>query len=268
LFEKRQLLADSAEERIKVLFDSAPAQPLFLDNDLPPGQRPEAAKAYQDWIVQPRIPIPIRLDRAFDSAIRTSMSTHFKSAGLGYFLPPAIHGGSHVVRWQGKIVNDQYGALKCARTLQVNSGGGIRYSEKIDRHPSGGESISDLFIASIQLLRFAAEFYEQRDYFAGFTVFQRVTCSSEVRFHANFPDANGNYHGTNVIAFPDELHGKAQGTSKIAEDVDSLSEAQIQALVLDFMLAHLRELCYASIDYQGLKTVLDNIPDRLCCAFF
>jgi hypothetical protein len=107
-----------------------------------------------------------------------------------------------------------------------------------------------------------------RDYFAGFTVLQRVDCLSAITFHANFPDADGNYHMTNAIVFDGQQHRKAQGTSKAAQEVDSLGAEENEQLVLDFMLAHLRQLCQASIDYDALKAVIKSIPDRACCAFF
>jgi hypothetical protein len=269
LFERRNALARRPEERLKSIRETRPLVPHFTENVGGTGEKPEPASAYQNWIIRPRLPLQVRLDRTFDNAVQSAVKNYFRDSGSGYFYPPFVTGDTHSVGWQAKISNEQYGILKCARVLRFTSEGALHYAEKINRHSSADESASDLFIQSLQFLRFAAEFYNRRDYFAGFTVLQQVDCLSAITFHANFPDANGNYYVTNGITFDGQQKGKAQGTSKIPREVDSLGAEESEHLVLDFMLAHLRELCHASIDYDALKTVIKSISlDRGYFAYF
>jgi hypothetical protein len=268
LIQRRASYSQSPDERLSAINESKPLNPAFIAPDQGEGPQSFAAQAYQTWIVRPRLPLRLRLDRAFDNTVRSEVAAQFDEPG-GHFYPPLMAGDSHVIRWQARIVSDQCGVLTCVRNLEFTAEGSLRYSEKIDRHEGGEESVSDLFVQSLKFLRFAETYYHTRGYFGSLSVLQRVDCTSVIRFRANFPDENGSYHGANAIAFYiGEEPGRARGSSRVVREVESLGSGENEELVVDFMLSHLRQLCQASIDSDVLRAIVKDLPAQSFYPFF
>jgi hypothetical protein len=266
LIQRRASYSQTPDERLSAVNESKPLNPAFIGTDQGNGAQSFPAQAYQTWIVRPRVPLRLRLDRAFDSAVRSEIEAKFNEPGN--FYPPIMGGDSQVIRWQARIVNDQLGVLTCVRNVEFTSDGTLRYSEKVDRHEHGEESVSDLFIESLKFLRFAESYYHTRGYFGSLSVLQRIDCTSDIRFRANFPDDDGNYHGINAIAFTGQDHSRAHGSSRVAQEVEGLGPGENENLVVDFMLSHLRQLCQASVDTDALLKIIKNLPARTCFPFF
>lgn len=266
LIQRRASYSQTTDERLSAVNETKPLNPAFIGTDQGDGLQSFPAQAYQTWVVRPRVPLRLRLDRAFDTAVRSEIQAKFNEPGN--FYPPIMAGDSHVIRWQGRISNEQFGVLTCVRNVEFTSDGSLRYSEKVDRHQGGEESVSDLFIESLKLLRFAESYYHARGHFGSFSVLQRIDCTSDIRFRANFPDENGNYHGTNAIAFVGQDGSRAHGSSRVVREVESLGSGENETLVVDFMLSHLRQLSQASIDTDALLKIIKNLPARTCFPFF
>jgi schlafen family protein len=156
LIQRRASYSQTPDERLSAVNESKPLNPAFIGTDQGNGAQSFPAQAYQTWIVRPRVPLRLRLDRAFDSAVRSEIEAKFNEPGN--FYPPIMGGDSQVIRWQARIVNDQLGVLTCVRNVEFTSDGTLRYSEKVDRHEHGEESVSDLFIESLKFLRFAESY--------------------------------------------------------------------------------------------------------------
>lgn len=267
LIQRRASFSQSAAERLTTIIEIRPLNPAFIGADEGRGPQSVSAQAYQTWIVRPRVSMRLRLDRGFDSGSRSEIEKHFIDSRLGNFYPPIMTGDSHVIRWQAQISSGQLGVLTCVRNLEFTSDGSLRYSEKMDRHTTGDESVSDLFIQSLRFLRFAESFYHTRGYFGSLSVMQRIDCTTDMSLRANFPDQDGNYHGTNAIAFIGQEHGKARGSSRAVSEVEGLGAEENQQIVIDFMLSHLRELCQASVDIDGLMRIVKDLPNRVSLFF-
>jgi Putative DNA-binding domain len=266
LIQRRASFSQSPDERLSAINESKPLNPAFIGADEGTGPQSHSAQAYQTWIIRPRSPLRLRLDRAFDSAVRSEISAQFDEPGN--FYPPLMAGDSHVIRWQARISSEQLGVLTCVRNLEFTGDGSLRYSEKMDRHERGEESVSDPFIQSLKFLRFAETYYHTRGYFGSLSVLQRIDSTSDIQFRANFPDHNGSYHGTNAIAFTGEERGRARGSSRVVREVESLGPGENENLVVDFMLSHLRQLCQASVDTDALREIIKNLPARSFFPFF
>jgi hypothetical protein len=268
LFEKRNAFKLTADQRLGVFDETKPLVPAFITETSGDAESRIPSQAYQTWMVRPRASLHLRLDRTFDTDVRNAIGASFTDTGLGNFYPPMMAGDSHIIRWQTKVSSDRMGILVAVRAIQLMSDGSIRFAEKIDRHEDGGESISDLFIQSHRFLRFVKDFYMNHGYSGSMSIAQRVDCSSPVDFWPNFPDTNGNYHSTNVIAFIGREKGRASGSSRISREVD-LQTDDPETLICDFMLAHLRQLCHANVDYKGLDDLVRRLPsDVRGLAFF
>jgi hypothetical protein len=100
------------------------------------------------------------------------------------------------------------------------------------------------------------------------SVLQRIDCTSDIQFSANFPDDDGNYHGTNAIAFTGQDRSLAHGSSKVVREVEVLGPGENENLAVDFMLSHLRQLCQASVDTEALLEIVKNLPTRSFFPFF
>jgi len=89
-------------------------------------------------------------------------------------------------------------------------------------------------------------------------------CTADLQFFATFPDTHGAYHQTNAITFPEASeHGVADGSSRNLREIISFEKPEDrQEIVVESILAHLRELCEASVDYDQLKSVVAALPDR------
>ena len=266
LIQRRASYSQTTDERLSAVNESKPLNPAFIGSDQGNGPQSFPAQAHQTWFVRPRVPLRLRLDRAFDSAVRSEIEAKFNEPGN--FYPPIMGGDSHVIRWQARIVNDRLGVLTCVRNVEFTSDGSLRYSEKVDRHESGEESVSDLIIESLKFLRFAESYYHTRGYFGSLSVLQRIDCTSDIQFRANFPDDDGNYHGTNVIAFTGQDRSLAHGSSRVVREVEILGPGENENLAVDFMLSHLRQLCQASVDTEALLEIVKNLPARSFFPFF
>ena len=220
--------------------------------------------AYQTWVVRPRQSLHLRLDRAIEESVKKAIQAHFKSMVPGNFYPPIVTANSHIVRWQSRISGGGGRTLTYVRYLEVNPEGALRYSEKVDRHETRQESVSDLFIGSLQFWRFVTEFYRTRNYSGSLSVLHRIDCTADVQLFATFPDTHGAYHQTNAITFPEAReHGIADGSSRNVREIISFEKPEDrQEIVVESILAHLRELCEASVDYDQLKGVVAALPDR------
>jgi hypothetical protein len=263
LIERRSTFSQSTEERL-ANFASRPLNPAFI-TDVGTGPQLHAAQAFHTWTVRPRLGMRARLDRAFDQAVRTEVRRDFNDSSAGRFYPPLMTGFSHLLRWQIRIDSSQFGILSCARNFEFSADGSLRYSEKMDRHENGSESVSDLFIQSLNFLRFASNYYHSRGNWRSFSVSHRIDCSSRLKLFPNFPDDHGRYYSTNSIIFGGEAYGQAQGSSMAMREMDGLTESQSRDLVIEFMLGHLRELCQANVDSEALASVISALPSL---AFF
>ena len=253
----RQVPADTVQ-RLNVFDETKPLVPEYdSDQKIP-------TYAYQTWIVRPRQSLDLRLDRALEAALKKAMETHFQSIVPGNFFPPIVTAKSHVNRWQARVSGGGRGALTFVRFLEVTPEGAIRYAEKIDRHETRQESVSDLFIGSLQFWSLLSEFYATRKYSGSLSVLHRIDCTADVQFIPTFPDGAGVYHQTNAISFPDaQEYGIAEGSSRNVREIILFEKREDRLeLVVDSILGHLRELCEASIDYDQLGAVVAALPNR------
>ncbi len=102
LFRRRDAWDESSESA----FASVAATPLFPQYQTGQETPPVTMKKempYHTWAIRPRVPIRIRLDRAFDTRARALVSRHFPDSNLGQHWPPAMSGRSHVLQWQAGI---------------------------------------------------------------------------------------------------------------------------------------------------------------------
>jgi diguanylate cyclase (GGDEF)-like protein len=255
------LEAAGVEQRIAVFREEEPLVPTYF-NDTDPAAVP--TYAYQTWGVRPRLSLQLKLDRALETTIKAALAAHFKGIVPGYPSPPIITADSHVVRWQARVTGGGKSAgLTYVRYLEITSEGAIRYWEKIDRHETRQESISDLYIGSLQFWELVANFYQSRGYSGSLSVLHRIDCSAPVQLFPSFPDASGMYHNTDAISFPDgQQYGIAKDSSRVVKELVSFEKQDREEIVLGFMLAHLRQLCEASIDYEQIKALIRALPDR------
>jgi len=220
--------------------------------------------AYQTWVVRPRQSFHLRLDRSLEGSLQKTIQEHYKSMVPGNFYPPIVTAKSHVVRWQARLSGGGDRTLTYVRYLEVTPEGALRYAEKVDRHETRQETVSDLFIASLQFWGLVSEFYKTRKYSGSLSVLHRIDCTADVQFSATFPDTAGVYHQTNAISFPEAReYGIAEGSSRNVREIILFEKPEHrQEIVVDSILAHLRELCEASVDYDQLRAVVSALPDR------
>jgi hypothetical protein len=168
MLRRRESFAETTETRVAAMKEEKPLVPSYVSHTLPDDTEDnESTQAYQTWIIRPRVSLRLRLDRSFEKQVSDSFSAAFIDANIGQFWPPFILADSHVLRWQARISGSGT-HVTCARRLEFTAEGSLRYSEKIDRHVHPyDESVSDLLIQSLRFLRFAAEFYQGREYFGG-----------------------------------------------------------------------------------------------------
>lgn len=253
----RQVPADT-EQRLNVFDETKPLVPEYdSDQKIP-------TYAYQTWMVRPRKSLKLRLDRALEDSLKKTIQTHFQTIVPGNFFPPIVTAKSHVNRWQARVSGGGRGALTFVRFLEVTPEGAIRYAEKIDRHESRQESVSDLFIGSLQFWSLLSEFYTTRKYSGSLSVLHRIDCTSDVQFFPTFPDGAGVYQPTNAISFPEAReYGIAESSSRNVREIVLFEKREDrQEIVIESILAHLRELCQASVDYDQLTSVVSALPDR------
>ncbi len=253
----RQIPTDTAN-RLTMFDETKPLVPEYASDQKIP------THAYQTWMVRPRQSLNLRLDRSLEDSLKKAIQTQFQSIVPGNFYPPIVTAKSHVIRWQARVSGGGKGALTYVRYLEVTPEGALRYAEKIDRHETRQESVSDLFIGSLQFWGLVSEFYMTRKYSGSLSVLHRIDCTADVQFFPTFPDASGVYHQTNAISFPEAReYGIAEGSSRHIREIILFEKREDrQEIVVDSILAHLRELCEASVDYDQLRTVVSNLPDR------
>ena len=259
LFRKR----DSLEESARVDLESLAATPLFpqyLTGLETPQVHLKKEMPYHTWAIRPRVPLRIRLDREFDTRVRSLISQHFPDSNLGQFWPPAMTGRSHVLQWQAGISSSSGGPpARWPRNYEFTSNGMLRLSEWVERRESSGrESISDLAISGLRFLKLAEEFYQGQDSFGRVTIQHSVRVPTDFQFLLNFPAADGNYSDTEAIRVsPTRV---SAGTSSVSYEAYSLGESERVRIVTDIILAHLRELRQASVDYDELLRLLAACP--------
>ena len=253
----RKIPTDTAN-RLTVFDETKPLVPEYdSDQKIP-------TYAYQTWIVRPRQALNLRLDRALEDSLKKAIQTQFQTMVPRNFYPPIVTAKSHVIRWQARVSGGGRGALTYVSYLEVTPEGALRYAEKVDRHDTRQESLSDLFIASLQFWGLVSEFYKTRKYSGSLSVLHRIDCTADVQFSPTFPDASGVYHQTNAISFPEACeYGIAEGSSRNVREIILFEKREDrQEIVVDSILAHLRELCEASVDYDQLRGVVLALPDR------
>jgi len=262
LFGKRASFAETPEDRMQK-FLITPLNPAFMADAN--ADRGELGRGYHAWALRPRLPLRLRLDRSFDRAFSELIAAHFVDTAVGQFWPPTVTGQTHIVRWQGGI-SSSAASLKIVRHFECTSAGELRFSERIDRHKEGQpESVSDLFIGSLRFLKLAQSFYRTQSHFGSLSALHFIDCNKPIEFLPTFPDAQGNYHVTNAIAFAQPSGAHARGNSPKAQELENIETARHEELVCDFMLDHLRQLCQASVDYESLlRTVTACRIDGTC----
>ena len=237
LFGKRTSFAETPQERVQPLLLNHPV-PCFITVGGDGKEKSEFGSGYHLWGVRPRLPLRLRLDRRFDREFTEMIATCFPDMGLGKFWPPVVTSQSHLVRWQAGI-DFAAGSLKVVRQFECATTGEVRFSERIDRHTTGPESISDLFVGSLRFLKLIEGFYRAQNRFGSLSAFHIVAIDRElpITFLPTFPDANGNYHATNAIVFHRTETVQAQGRSLQVEEIENLEVGNHAGLVCSFMLA-------------------------------
>jgi len=260
LFSKRQSYAENTNQRVAGAFGDE-TKPLVPRYTVVPGQSVIPTYGYQTWITRPRQELHVRLDREFERVTRLGIASHFKSMMPGDFYAPDVNANSHLFKWQGRAVGGE--SLTYVRYFEITSEGSIRFCEKIDRHDNRIESVSDLYIGSLQFLDFAASFYRSHDYYGSLSAVQRIDCNSNgISLSPTFPDIDGYFSHTAAIAFGDQTCGNANGSSRVVREIDSFEAEDRIQVVHEFMLAHLRQQCRASIESTELMPLLRNLPER------
>ena len=266
-FETQVELANSVhpedtESRLTVFDETKPLVPELVREDYEGGSK-NPTYAYHTWVIRPRQSLRLRLDQLLDKSLQKILEAHFKTKVPGIFRQPLVGANSHTMRWQA-LVSGQGMNWTYVRYLEVTPEGALRYSERVDRHDTRQESVSDLFIDSLQFWAFVAEFYRSRHYCGSLSVLHRIDCIEDVQVIPTFPDANGTYRSTNAISFPEAReHGIAEGSSRHVREIVSFQKPEEhQEIVIDAVLAHLRELCQATADYEQLESLLAKLPDR------
>jgi hypothetical protein len=150
------------------------------------------------------------------------------------------------------------------RYVEITQEGALRYCEKIDRHDNRQESLSDLFIAGLQFWNFVSDFFDEHNYAGSLSVLQRIDCTEDVRLLGTFPGEDGRYYHPNAIVFPDaQSYGVATSFSRMGKEIVLFKTQEArEEIVAEFMLAHLRELCGANVDYEQLSKVIRTLPKR------
>jgi len=259
LFRKRDALAESPEAGFEWLA-ATPSFPQYQTGLETPPMQLKKEMPYHTWAIRPRVPLRLRLDREFDTRARSLVSRHFPDSGLGQFWPPAMTGRSHVLQWQAGIDTSSGGPpARWARNYEFTSDGGLRLSEWVERRESSGrESISDLFISGLRLLELAEEFYREQNSFGRLSILHSVRVPSDFTFLLNFPTADGNYQNTEAIRIlPTRITAEMSNASY---EAFGLGKEERIRIVTDMMLAHLRELRQASVDYEELLRLVTACP--------
>lgn len=242
--------------RIAQVFDETkPLVPEYLDG--------VPTNAYQTWFIRPHQSLHLRLDKAFADRVQQLMETSFSSPVPGNFLPLAQKGSMHRARWIARLSNGN-AYLTYARRLEITEEGAFRYCEKIDRHDNLEESVSDLFVTGLQFFKLLSQFFDEHKYAGPSSALHRVDCLKDVRFLRTFPNEHGQYYESDAILFPDVgMYGIGTGFSRIGKEIISFrTPDEREEKISDFMLAHMRELCGATVDYHKLREVVKGLPER------
>jgi hypothetical protein len=192
------------------------------------------------------------------------MQASFQSMVPGNFYPPSVKGNSHIVRSQARLSGSGGRYLTYARNLEITQEDALRYSEKVDRHDNRQESLSDLFIAGLHFWSFVSDFFDEHNYAGSLSVVQRIDCTEDIELLGTFPGEDERYYHPNAIVFPDaQPYGVATSSSRIGKEIVLFKTQEAREEILaEFMLAHLRELCGASVDYEQLRKVIRALPLR------
>jgi hypothetical protein len=270
LFQKRTTFGESTESRIQSFFTT----PLFprYQEDYQRAQKPEdGPKPFHTWSIRPRAALRIRLDRAFHDLATQLVKKHYPDSGLGYFWPPSMSGGSHLIRWQSSISPTSGPPARWARLFEFTASGDLRYSERLDRRESdSGESVSDAFTGGRRFLGLAEEFYRSRNTFGSMSILHEFRLPPKFRFLLTFPDEQEQWLPTDAITFG-PVQRVDDGELRISNsttEVDRLTPERRVELVCEFMLAHLRCLRQANIDFEKLLSLVANCPIDKPLIFF
>jgi hypothetical protein len=134
------------------------------------------------------------------------------------------------------------------------------------RESSVRESISDLAISGLRFLKLAEEFYQDQNSFGRMTILHSVRASPDFKFLLNFLAEDGTYRDTEAIRiWPTRVSAEM---SSVSYEAYSLGERERVRIVTDIMLAHLRELRQASVDYDELLRLVAACPISLPLIYF
>lgn len=270
LFEKRTAFGESTESRVQSFF-TTPLFPQYQEDYESPQRTESGPKPFHTWSIRPRVPLRVRLDRAFHDLVTQIVKKHYPDSGLGYFWPPSMSGSSHLIRWQSSISSTSGPPARWARLFEFTAAGDLRYSERLDRRESNsGESVSDAFTGGRRFLGLAEEFYRSRNAFGRMSLLHEFRLPPSFRFLLTFPNKQEQWEPTDAITFspvqrPDDGDLRI---SNSATEVDSLTPERRVEIVCEFMLAHLRDLRQANIDFEKLLTLVANCPIDKALVYF
>ncbi|MGA3133704.1 MAG: hypothetical protein ABSD59_23305 [Terracidiphilus sp.] len=116
----------------------------------------------------------------------------------------------------------------------------------------------------------AEEFYRSRNAFGSMSILHEFRLPPSFRFLVTFPNRQEQWEPTDAITFspvqrPDD--GEVRISNSTAE-VDSLAPQRTVEIVCEFMLAHLRNLRQANIDFEKLLSLVANCPIDKPLIFF
>ena len=259
MFEKRRTADETPEMRVQQFF-AAPLFPAYVES-VPKSPQPRISGSYHSWAARPRVSLRVRLDRSSEIAFQKLIQDSFPDPNLGNFWPPLINGRSHVARWQTRIDMSGRGWLTMVRYFECATDGSVRFSERIDRHEDGqGESVCDLFIAGLRFLNLVESLYSSVNYYGGLSVMHTLQCQPAIKFLSKFPDDQGIYRTSNAIVFPSQPPTQVPNTSNVVDEIENLESMNRIHFVSECMLSQLRELRFASVDYQALTAIVAKLP--------
>jgi hypothetical protein len=259
MFEKRRTADETPEMRIQQAF-AAPLFPAYVES-VPNSPESRVSGSYHSWAVRPRVRLRIRLERSFETAFQKLIQDAFPDPTLGNFWPPLLNGRSHIVRWQSRIDMAGRGRLTMVRYFECASDGSLRFSERIDRHENeAGESVCDLIIAGLRFLNLTEALYRSCSYFGSLSVMHTLQCQPGIKFLSKFPDDQGRYQTSNAIVFPNQPPSQVPNNSNVVDEIENLESMNRVDFVSGCMLSQLRELRFASVDYQALTAIVAKLP--------
>jgi hypothetical protein len=80
-----------------------------------------------------------------------------------------------------------------------------------------------------------------------------------ITFLSKFPDDQGIYRTNNAIVFANQPPSQVPNTSSVVDEIENLESMDRADFVSGCMLSHLRELRFASVDYQALTAIVAKL---------